>query len=776
MSLAAAAGAQDGIRISGRVVDQRAAVIEGARILVERREISFQRNLVTDKEGAFQMPAVAPGRYLLTISAEGFADQTLEADGASTIEIVLGPARVAGEVSVRSSYLAGTEEALERTPGSIQTIDKRELERSRVFDFSEALRKIPGIYARDEEGFGLRPNIAIRGTNPTRSTKILLLEDGIPLAYAPYGDNSSYYHPPVERFESIEVQKGSGQIEFGPVTVAGLVNYITPNPPEKTSFSLKLTGGNRDFLSGNVQFGGTYGRTGFIVNLNRKQGAGARENIRSGITDVSTKIVRTLNGRNVLTGKFSVFSENSQVTYSGLTEAEYLANPRRNPFLNDRFTPRRIGFSLQHVAVLTSRIDLTTTFYGSVFSRDWWRQSSNSSQRPNRLNVDPDCLSMADLYTTCGNEGRVRDFRNWGIEPKLNARFGGGLFRDELHIGFRFTRENQDRIQKNGDLPTSRDGFVVEDNNRRNQAVSGFIQNRFIFSNFAVTAGVRVERIEFQRLNRLNGATGRTAITELIPGVGLTYNLFGNTTVFAGIHRGFAPPRTEDIISNSGGVVEIDSERSWNYEAGFRSRPFTGVSLEATFFRIDYENQIVPASIAGGVGAAFTNGGRTLHQGVEVSGRVDSSNFFKTDFNFYVQTALTYLSNAEFRGRRFSSVSGFAGASVGGNRLPYAPRTTLNTMVGYAYKNFDGFIENNFIGRQFADDLNTVDPIANGQRGALQAQTYWNATANYRVEKLKCVLFVTLKNVFDRTLIVDRTRGLLPSGPRLVQTGVKFSF
>ncbi len=90
-----------------------------------------------------------------------------------------------------------------------------------MFNFSEALRKVSGVNVRDEEGFGLRPNIGIRGTNPTRSTKILLLEDGVPLAYAPYGDNASYYHPPVERFESIEILKGAGQIEYGPVTVAG---------------------------------------------------------------------------------------------------------------------------------------------------------------------------------------------------------------------------------------------------------------------------------------------------------------------------------------------------------------------------------------------------------------------------------------------------------------------------------------------------------------------------------------------------------------------------
>jgi Fe(3+) dicitrate transport protein len=72
--------------------------------------------------------------------------------------------------------------------------------------------------------------------------------------------------------------------------------------------------------------------------------------------------------------------------------------------------------------------------------------------------------------------------------------------------------------------------------------------------------------------------------------------------------------------------------------------------------------------------------------------------------------------------------------------------------------------------------LNTVNPIANGQRGAISSQTYWNATANYKVEKWRTTFFVTVKNIFDRTFIVDRVRGILPSSPRLVQGGVKVSF
>src|SRR5574341_509014 len=107
--------------------------------------------------------------------------------------------------------VVGTIENLERIPGSAEVLSPEELETARVFTTTEAVRKAAGVNARDEEGLGLRPNIGIRGLNPTRSTKVLLLEDGVPLAYAPYGDNASYYHPPVERFELVELLKGAGQ-------------------------------------------------------------------------------------------------------------------------------------------------------------------------------------------------------------------------------------------------------------------------------------------------------------------------------------------------------------------------------------------------------------------------------------------------------------------------------------------------------------------------------------------------------------------------------------
>ncbi len=769
--------------LSGRVLDQNHAAIRGAVVSLQGETCKVEQTAVTDEVGRFHFALLPFGSYVLAIKHTGFAnfEKQIKAEenlNAPLLEFVLQPESIAGSVIITSSHILTSAELGERVPGSIDVIDSKMLEDSRALTSTELLRRVAGVNVRDEEGFGLRPNIGIRGLNPTRSSKVLLLEDGIPLTYAPYGDNASYYHPPTDRFESVEVLKGSGQILYGPQTIGGVINYLTPNPPGKRAGSISLTGGSRNYFNGHVVYGDTIGATGFLFGFTRKQGQGSRDHVRSGLNDFNLKSVTNFGMRQALTLKFNYYGEDSNVGYSGLRENEFRANPRQNPFGNDFFYGDRVGTSVTHALVFNPDVLLTTNVYGSYFRRHWWRQSSNSNERPNDSS-DPACGGMANLNTTCGNQGRLRRYLFAGVEPRL--RVTKPLFgrRNETEMGFRFHVEDQERLQKNGDRFDSRDGLVVENNERRNQAYSAFIQNRFTFGMLTITPGIRVEHIKFQRTNRLLGVTGRTQLTQAVPGLGVSYNPGEKLTIFAGVHRGFAPPRTEDIINNTtGGSVDLAPELSWNYEAGLRARPHTALRMEATFFRMDYENQIVPASLAGGVGSTFTNGGETLHQGFELSARFDTASILRRRYSFYFHSAYTFLPTADFRGVRFSSVPGFATTSVTGNRLPYAPRQLLNATVGFSHsRGLDTFVESVYVGSQFGEDLNRIDPITqNGQTGLIPSYTIWNATANYKLERFQTTLFVTAKNLFDHLYIADRARGLLPGPPRSVQAGFKFEF
>jgi Fe(3+) dicitrate transport protein len=696
--------------------------------------------------------------------------------------VVAGRAVAEREDSLSEVLVLGSRKRLESTSGAGALLDAETLARSRVLTVNEALRKVPGVVARDEEGLGLRPNIGVRGLNPTRSTKVLLLEDGLPLAFAPYGDNASYFHPPIERFERIELLKGASQIAFGPQTIGGVINYLTRRTPQEFEGALNLRGGNRGLLDAQLRLGDRIDATGtgWQFSATHKTSDGARDNIDLRFDDLALRLEQPLGESRSLAIRASLFSEDSQVPYSGLTLAEWQNDPRGNVFVNDNFELDRWAISATLGQRFSSDAELRTSVYYTYFNRDWWRQSSNSGQRPNDSS-DPSCAGMTNLLTTCGNEGRLRQYYTAGAETRLLQPLEFSAVSGELNAGVRWHVEKQNRLQANGDTPTARtpgtgiNGGIRENNRRDVAAASAFIEASFGQGRWRVKPGVRFESIEFERRNLLaGGGAGRTTLEEWIPGVGMTVDLGGGTTLFAGVHRGFAPPRVEDIITPAGGSVDLDAERSWNSEIGLRSSPRRGLNLELTAFNLDFANQIVPASVAGGIGATLTSAGRTAHRGLEFAGRFDSREALGTAWNVYGRAALTWLAVAEYRGARFSSIT--PSSSVTGNRLPYAPEEFATVAGGVeAPAGFSAELELFYSGSAYTDDLNTVTITANGQRGRIGGYGVLNATVAHGIgESLR--VYASVKNLTDKLYIADMSRGLIPGTPRQLQFGFEYRF
>jgi Fe(3+) dicitrate transport protein len=288
---------------------------------------------------------------------------------------------------------------------------------------------------------------------------------------------------------------------------------------------------------------------------------------------------------------------------------------------------------------------------------------------------------------------------------------------------------------------------------------------------------MRFESIDYDRVDNLLGTRGATSIDEWIPGIGGTLEAAPGTVVFAGVHRGFSPPGVADIVTAQGGTIDLDAELSWNYEFGVRSQPFDGASLEATLFRLDFENQIVPASVAGGSGATLTSAGETLQQGLEFAGEVESDAFVEWPVDVFARLAYTWIADAEYVGERYSSIPGFTTVRVTGNRLPYAPEHLLAGTVGMRTAfGLSVELEGVYTSAAYTDDLNTVEIVANGQRGEIEGYTVWNLAVNYGLTACDCRLFVTAKNLADELYVADMSRGLIPGMPRLVQGGFEFRF
>ncbi|MGQ0703117.1 MAG: TonB-dependent receptor family protein [Gemmatimonadales bacterium] len=714
--------------------------------------------------------------------------------------VVLGSRALRGQDTTRAQTpkelpavtVIGSPDRLRSIPGSGTTLDSRDLRLAQPRTLNEILRVVPGVFVRDEEGLGLRPNLGIRGLNPTRSTGVLLLEDGVPFSLAPYGDNGSYYVPPVDRFEGIEVLKGSGQIAYGPRTIGGVINLLSPRPPlSGHEGRYTVAGGDRSYHLIHLRHGFGAGGKGLLADLLHKRAASGRANLGTTIADATVKGEARLSGSQFITLKGNYYRERSQVTYSGLTEAEFAADPFQNPFASDSMFMDRASALATHQVVLDPSTLVTTKLYASWLWRDWWRQSSNSAERPNDAS-DPQCGGMANLSTTCGNQGRLRNYRILGVEPRVAIELPGLGEGSRLEAGVRAQFERQLRRQENGATPVARSGVLVEDNVRRNTGLAAFLQPRFRWGEWTVTPGLRVEYVDYERINRLgDGAPrGTTSFTQWIPGAGVTWSPTGRLTVFAGIHRGFAPPRTEDILTNAGGVVDLDAELSWNTEVGLRYQADRGFMAEATAFQLDFSNQIVPASVAGGSGATLTSAGETRHRGLELSTRITTGLFNRSVHQGWLRAAWTWLPIARFEGERFAWIGTGNGDVAGkvylsqnaagtrqqirvtGNRLPYAPVHLLTAAAGYEWRNRAAAqLEAAYAGAQFTDPVNTDVTVPDGQQGPIPGATVWNLSVHYRVSQLRTRFSLAVKNLFDTRYLVDRSRGLMPGSPRLISMG-----
>ena len=164
-----------------------------------------------------------------------------------------------------------------RVAGSAHKVDEEHLERFELDNIEQIIEQVPGMTTRNEDGFGLRPNIGIRGANSDRSAKITLMEDGIPLAPGPYAAPAAYYFPMPTRVTGIEIFKGPAATRFGPHTIGGALNLQTREIPLEPSSYIDLAAGLRSTYKGHVWFFSAKGNVSHLFEVVHLQSQGFKE-------------------------------------------------------------------------------------------------------------------------------------------------------------------------------------------------------------------------------------------------------------------------------------------------------------------------------------------------------------------------------------------------------------------------------------------------------------------------------------------------------------------
>lgn len=779
--------------ISGIVLDSSGSLLGGATVIIVESGVKT----VTDTEGRFSFSALAPGNYTLRASAEYFKE-VMKPVSLSTpgTEITIVFTELRGS-STQLDVIGEYDQVLTSVPGSAFLVGKDRIQATHPSDTGEILRRVPGLHVVDDSGpFSMRLNLGVRGLNPDRSRKLLVLEDGVPLALAPYGEPEMYYSPPIDRMHRVEVLKGSGSILFGPQTVGGVVNFVTPDPPRAQESSLQLNGGNNGYFVGQASWGNTIGRTGILINYLRKQGDGFRS-FQFDINDFTAKIQVDLTASQRLSFKFNTYDEGSNSTYLGLTVPQYRHDPGQNSVPDDFLAIRRYFGSANHQIVLGTRAVVNTTFFAYNTVRNWRRQDFDRRPRAGRsyLSIEGDpSLPEGAVYLRDSAGHRNRQFNVFGIESRATVEHRLFGLANKLEAGGRFLYEQADEQFVASPGAAMNDGVLGDLETRTGKAGSFYIQNRFLLTDrIVLTPGLRLEKFNYDRhilLRRVNGVPTEVDIRGLdrtftvIPGIGLAVQATGELTLFTGAHRGFAPPRVKDAIDSSGETLRLDAEESINLELGARYTKKNLLSAEATFFSLDFKNQIIPASqSAGQASFGLLNAGKTLHRGIEFAGEIDLGGLKGITSHIPVGFQYTYLPISKF-------VEGFI-PSISGNRLPYSPKHIFGGFVAYRPRRGLGAqLDLSYIHGQFSDPNNIGDatagvpargiaPSFNGQTGAIPAYALWNLSIDYtcKTDQIPLVPFISIKNLANRNYIASRApEGIQPGWPRQVTAGIQFRF
>ena len=668
-------------------------------------------------------------------------------------------------------------DSLQKVPGSGTVITRQEMQRADPYNMSEMLRRVPGVQVREEFGGGQRLDISVRGLESGRSRRVLVLEDGVPIALNPYAEPDLYYSPPVERMRGIEVVKGSGSILFGPQTIGGVINFLTLAPEERQHAAVDFEGGTFGYMRGLAVYGDSWKGVRYVTQALYRRGDGLRDQAFEQ-TDVFSKVAFDTSDHGEATIKLGFHDDSADSDDVGLTRQMWKDTPGRGTLAPyDKLHLRRYDVSFIHEERIDRDVKLRTLAYAYDTNRIWRRQ--NYDRTPNgagyeRIVGDP-TTPFGAIYFKNDDTVLDRDYQVAGIEPRLEARTHTGPIGHTFDVGARLLSETAHYQQRTGTSATSYSGSLDAEEKHRTLAFAGYLQDRIAFrDDLLVTPGVRFEHAEFHRVvlrqNQGPGITndvdieGDTSVNGVIPGIGMIYGT-RRAHVFGGLHVGWAPPRVVSTISPKGTPSQVSGEQSINYEVGTRLTPTKWLHAETTAFLSDFQNQVVLSTAQEG-GATETDAGNTRHVGVEAGTTLGVGRLFAWPTAVDVGARYTFA-------RAF-----FVGGPYDGHLLPYASFHSFNANLDVEHPNGLGEqMAYAHVSSQFSDSLNTVAEDASGRVGLIAPHDIVDATAHWRQRSTGLTFRLTVKNALnDLYVIARRPEGIFASGFRQVMFGVRWDW
>jgi Fe(3+) dicitrate transport protein len=700
-----------------------------------------------------------------------------------------GWVQAAEPLKLGSSEIIGSKAKAAELPGSGTVLTQEDLDKFKYTDINRVLAEVPGIYLRSEEGYGLRPNIGIRGAAGERSQRITLMEDGILIAPAPYAAPSAYYFPTMGRIAGVEVLKGPAAIANGPYTIGGALNLLsTPIPVESIAGRFTQELGSENLYRTHAHVGGSAQNFGWLVEGHTHATDGFAETDRAsdktGFDKDDLMVKLRLNsdpGAEVyhqLDLKLQYAQEDSDQTYVGLTDRDFKRDSERRYGLTtldnmrNNFKGTTLGYLLD-----TGDFRVSTQAYYHEFQRNWYKvdkigglklgnffDCANAGNGCGGVGTQANAQAILD-GSAAGRvdvKGNFRKYQSKGIQTRVNKDLQLGSIEHGLELGARYHEDQEfrdqfsDRFDQDAAGNLNATGIRTREAKRtqRAKAVSYYVTDAIKLGDLTLTPGMRVEDY---KIGRRNDDKKDQHDRETLFGLGALYKLNQQWSLLAGVHEGFSPTAT----------VGADVEQALNYELGARYNDGR-LSAEVVGFYSDYDNLLGTCTASTGAscdpGDQF-NGGEVEVYGIESRFAYD----LVRGNGFTIPVALTYTwTDSEFQ---TSFDNGFFGTVEKGDALPSLPEHQAVLSVGY--RNEQGF----------ATDLRTSWYDSTCSKASCNAfekiDSYYTVdlATRYALDK-QTEVYLNLLNLTDNSgdIIARQPAGARGQMPRSAIVGVSYSF
>jgi Fe(3+) dicitrate transport protein len=714
-----------------------------------------------------------------------FASVVLTAS-ATGQETNLAPVEAGRTLDLAPVTVVGTLEDIPRIAGSAAVVDQQQIQRQTYFNPNRVLQQVPGVYVREEDGFGNFPNISLRGADGGRSSKVTIMEDGVMMAPSPYSSPGAYFSPRVGRMSRVEVLKGSSQVRYGPQTTGGVINYIStpflelpvlmepgfepsaggknvapapiaPGSPAANEFYLKSTYGSFNQWLNHGWWGHTRqtdaGVFGVVVEMFHNQSDGFRHIDKvGGNTGFSTlePMIRLFwepdsEKRQRFEFRFGYTYLDANESYLGLTDADLRASPFRRYASTqfDNIRSDQFRYSLTHVIEPRENLRVETTAYHTSFNRNWYKLDEVRDADGGKIGLAQAVGGDQTGYNLLRGRGNGswiirandREHATYGIQSAATWGFDTGEVAHSLSFGARLHYDEASRFQRDDRVFLDGRGGVAgisrgrqgEAGNREENALawSMWVEDSIRLGRLTIKPGLRWEHVRLEHTDR---ATSGDLSRVVASGSGSLDALAPGVGLVYELNEVWSAfgGYYRGIATPAPREFLLDGaniEKSDGFEAGFRHY---GKSLQAEVvgFFSNFRDLIVRDSLGGAGREEDSNAGSARVYGVEVAARWDALQAAGGDWRLPLRGSATFT-RAEITSDSGSADAGsiFSGGAAG-SKIPYVPAVAASAGIGVEYRGFGLYLDGTYTGEMYGTARNTSSlRDANGRPDARYGKT-----------------------------------------------------